>query len=150
MFIPFTYSRNYSYRFDLSYNICIDAYRMSADNEPPDSSFRAYSRPSLVTVTISQSGMELPPLRRSHTEESPSSPNMHSIAVRSSALPLPQETAWREHRPLNLLSRPRSQLERIELPSIRQVCYFPSIIDTVANNCTRPFLRFKPEEAEQT
>ena len=89
---------------------------MSTDNTTPERSFRVEPR----SLTPIASGMSLPPLRKSN--ESDQSANMSPSVARAPVLPFLQDAAWKEHRPLNLLSRPRTQTERIELPSIRQVC----------------------------
>ena len=79
--------------------------------------------------------MDVPPSRHSPQSQS-SKPNqtsssMSALTMRpSSVLPSPKHLLWEDTRPLELPSRPRSPTERtekVELPSIRQVCSSTSI-----------------------
>lgn len=107
---------------------------MSANVKQSDSSFRAgYLTPFPTCTEASSPGMELPPSRLSSQQQLNETisvaPGMSTLAVRApmSFLPSPRDMFWDERRLQHEAPpRPRSlasPLERIELPSIRQVWF---------------------------
>ena len=103
-------------------------HRMSANHGKSDPSYRADFPSSFSSRTkTSSSGMELSPSRfqspQQLNETIAEASSMSTLTMgRPQLLPSPSAMLWDERRKLELPSRPRSPLEKIELPSIRQVC----------------------------
>jgi len=96
-------------------------------NAEPRSSAKSRS-PSRHRTEAAGSGMELPPAQFSSqppvNSQGRKSPSMATLAMMrpSSLLPAPREMNWDERGLPNRTRSPASQRERIELPSIQQVC----------------------------
>ena len=108
---------------------------MSANNGTSDSIFHPSQLSSFVSGRTATPGMDLPPSRyppqsqlpqMQRDEQGPHSSSMPTLTLRtSSMLPSPRYMSWEDTRPSGHSSRPRSPtdvIEKVELPSIRQVC----------------------------
>jgi hypothetical protein len=110
---------------------------MSANNGKSEPSYRTGCQPYSVTkVQRSGLGMDLSPspysIRSQLNEQSNEPASMSTLALRAPAmLPFPTEMLWEDPRALEIPSRPRSQPDRVELPSIRTVIY------TLALGCSK-------------
>ena len=110
---------------------------MSANNGKSESSYRTGFQPYSVTkVQRSVLGMDLSPspysIRSQLNEQSNEPTSMSTLALRSPAiLPSPTEMLWEDPRALEIPSRPRSQPDRVELPSIR------TVISTLFLGCSK-------------
>ena len=104
--------------------------RTSANKDNPDSSCDLPLITSYLFRRTVSLGMDLRPSRYSprppFNEPSQHSSSMSTVTLRTcSALPSPRHLLWDDTQSLRLSLRPRSasdRAEKIELPSIRQVC----------------------------
>lgn len=152
--------------FDLTiyllYIVCVrgrqkypPSHRMSANNDNSDPSYRVPFLSSLSRRTTTP-GMDLPPSRYSpqsqFNEPIPNSSSMSTLTMRPSVLPSPRHLLWEDTRSLELPSRPRSPTERtekVELPSIRQVCAPTGITKGRILTCSRRSRKFSSSRAEE-
>jgi hypothetical protein len=110
---------------------------MSANNGELEPSYRTGFQPYSVTkVQRSGLGMDLSPSPYSFqsqlNEQSNEPASMSTLALRAPAmLPSPREMLWEDRRALEIPSRPRSQADRVELPSIR------TVISTLCWGCSK-------------
>ena len=104
-----------------------NGYRMSANYGNSDSSCRAKPLLSFSNSRTKGSSpvMELSPSQfhsaQQLIETHPESSSMSALAMERPLFPPASDMAWNDRRKLELPSRPRSPIERVELPSIRLV-----------------------------
>jgi hypothetical protein len=104
---------------------------MSANYGESEPSYRIGCQPCSVTkVQRFGLGMDLSPsscsIRSQLNEQSNEPASMSTLALRAPAmLPSAREMLWEDYGALEIPSRPRSQPDRVELPSIRTV--FPTL-----------------------